>query len=319
MFRFIYIYCFLTSCLFVAPCSVVIDPLDVPTNCYSMIGSLTTLFDKDTPDIILNTVRDELLFTIRIDMSLGSYESDKIKKVIYGDLIEHKINSSFMTSEVQSDEGKGKTTIILAILFSVFAIALLGVLLFVFRKRTRTHNAAEVHSIDGSNDITWRMALDDAGKSWKEKLESGKTVNAASDSNRSSALVMYENKRNKVPVHIAGEDFRNDDGRVSRIEMINEQQPKKAGIFARFMRSNTVPTTSEEEKNADNGGFEGKYKDAEGKGNINSMTISAMKAELESHNIATDIVLEKKDLIDTLLKARSGRKKDSSSSMASLK
>jgi hypothetical protein len=44
-----------------------------------------------------------------------------------------------------------------------------------------------------------------------------------------------------------------------------------------------------------------------------------MKAELESHNIATDIVLEKKDLIDTLLKARSDRKNDSSSSMASLK
>lgn len=318
MFRFIYIYCFLTSCLFVAPCSVVIDPLDVPTNCYSMIGSLTTLFDKDTPDIILNTVRDELLFTVRIDMSLGSYESDKIKKVVYGDLIEHKINSSFMTSEVQSDEGKGKTTIIIVILFSVFAIALLGVLLFVFRKRTRTHNA-EVHSIDGSNDITWRMALDDAGKSWKEKLESCKTVNAASDSNRSSALVMYENKRIKVPVYIAGEDFRNDDGRVSRIEMINEQQPKKAEIITRFMRSNTVPTTSEEVKNVDNGGFEGEYKDAEGKENINSMTISAMKAELESHNIATDMILEKKDLIDALLKARSDRENDSSSSMASLK
>ena len=79
----------------------------MPTNCYSMIGSLTTLFDNDTPDIILNTVRDELLFTVRIDMSLGSYESDKIKKVVYGDLIEHTINSSFMTSEVQSEEGKG--------------------------------------------------------------------------------------------------------------------------------------------------------------------------------------------------------------------
>lgn len=278
-------------CLFVvAPCSVVIDPLDIPTNCYSMIGSLTTLFDKDTPDIILNSVRDELLFTVRIDMSLGSYESDKIKKVVYGDLIEHNINSSFMTSEVQSEEGKGKTTIMIAILFSVFAIAILGVLLFVFRKRKRTHNAAEVHSIDGSNDIAWRMALDDAGKSWKEKLYTNKT-DASTDNNRSSALVMYENKQNIMPDDVDGEDFRNEDGSFSRIEMINEQQPKKSGTFMRFMRSNAAPTTQGEEKNVDSGGFEGKYNDAEGKENINSMTIYTMKAE--SHNIATDIVLEK--------------------------
>jgi cbb3-type cytochrome oxidase subunit 3 len=279
-----------------------------------MIGSLTTLFDKDTPDIILNTVRDELLFTVRIDMSLGIYESDKIKKVVYGDLIEHKINSSFMTSEVQSEEGKGKTTIIIAILFSVFAIALLGVLLFVFRKGKRTHNA-EVHSIDGPNDTTWRMALDDTGKSWKEKLYTYKT-DASTDNNRSSALVMYESKRNKLP-DVDGGEFINDDGSVSRIEMINEQQPKKAGLFTRFMHS--APTTSEEEKQVDNAireYNEEKQHDAVGEQNVNSMTISAMKAELESHNIATDKILEKGDLIDTLLKVRSDSKIDSSSSIA---
>ena len=281
-----------------------------------MIGSLTTLFDKDTPDIILNTVRDELLFTVRIDMSLGIYESDKIKKVVYGDLIEHTINSSFMTSEVQSEEGKGKTTIIIAILFSVFAIALLGVLLFVFRKGKRTHNA-EVHSIDGPNDTTWRMALDDTGKSWKEKLYTYKT-DASTDNNRSSALVMYESKRNKLP-DVDGGEFINDDGSVSRIEMINEQQPKKAGLFTSFMHSKTALTTSEEEKQVDNANREyneEKQHDAVGEQNVNSMTISAMKAELESHNIATDKILEKGDLIDTLLKVRSDSKIDSSSSIA---
>jgi hypothetical protein len=281
-----------------------------------MIGSLRTLFDKDTPDIILNTVRDELLFTVRIDMSLGIYESDKIKKVVYGDLIEHKINSSFMTSEVQSEEGEGKTTVIIAILFSVFAIALLGVLLFVFRKGKRTHNA-EVHSIDGSNNTTWRMALDDTGKSWKEKLYTYKT-DASTDNNRSSALVMYESKRNKLP-DVDGGEFRNDDGSVSRIEMINEQQPKKAGLFTRFMHSKTALTTSEEEKQVDNTNREyneEKQHDAVGEQNVNSMTISAMKAELESRNIATDKILEKGDLIDTLLKVRSDRKIDSSSLIA---
>jgi hypothetical protein len=151
------------------------------------------------------------------------------------------------------------------------------------------------------------MALDDTGKSWKEKLYTYKT-DASTDNNRSSALVMYE----------SGEELRNDDGSVSRIEMINEQQPKKAGLFTRYMHSNTAPTTSEEEEKVDNANREyneEKQHDAVGQ-SVSSMTISAMKAELESRNIATDKILEKGDLIDTLLKVRSDRKIDSSSSIA---
>jgi hypothetical protein len=163
------------------------------------------------------------------------------------------------------------------------------------------------------------MALDDTGKSWKEKLYTYKT-DASTDNNRSSALVMYESKQNKLPDDVDGGEFRNDDGSVSRIELINEQQPKKAGLFTRFMHSKTAAlTTSEEEKQVDNTNLEyneEKQHDAVGEQNVNSMTISAMKAELESHNIATDKILEKGDLIDTLLKVRSDSKIDSSSSIA---
>jgi hypothetical protein len=148
-----------------------------------MHGEITAILDETMSDEVMNVVRDEILLSISMNMALGSYESSIVKKVIYGDLIESRISfpKSLTMSQVQSEGDKNKTGIVIATLFSCFAILLLSMLLFVFRKQRMSSQPK--HSGDGSNDITWRMALDDAGKSWKEAIDSNK-----SNPNKSSGL-----------------------------------------------------------------------------------------------------------------------------------
>jgi hypothetical protein len=114
--------------------------------------------DLMTADAILFEVRDELLFLIRMDTISGTYETTNIKKVIYGDELKSSILFPASSAALQEENERGnKTTMIIAILFSTFAVGLLGFFMYVLRRQ-------KVHERDTSSmestEKTWRMALD---------------------------------------------------------------------------------------------------------------------------------------------------------------
>lgn len=257
-------------------CSVMIDPLDLSTNCFSVIGRLTAKFDVETPDEVLNEVRDEILSSIRINMALGVYESAKIKKVIYGDLVKSNIylpnyTNSVMASQARSGGGS-KSTMIMAVLFSMFVIVLLGVLLFVFRKRRgpQTKLSAEVHigDIDATESV-------DANRTWSQALEK------------------YEFNHNNLvddSVKLSDHDVIHNESalRAESIQHIESEQKTNMNL-KRFMRQNTDPTNAADEINNDDdddgmSGITGAVCVPEGNDNINDNDVAL---EREVHLMTT--------------------------------
>ena len=230
-----FIVTFLTRSLFAVPCSIKIRTMDVPTVCYSIVGRLTARFGKETPDAVINEVKEELLFSIRMDMVLGTYESAIVKQVIYGDLLESDItpSNSATASQTQSEQSEGGvTSMAIAILFSAFAIVLLGVLLFVFRKRRRPQTKPSEEVIPPTE--TWRMSLGPI-ESWRKAHKS---------------LEIYDDNSNRLAVN--SDEIRDDNGTGYHEEAIEVestfhgkhnrnveegQKTMKMGKFMRFMRS----------------------------------------------------------------------------------
>ncbi|KAL3809554.1 hypothetical protein ACHAXA_001828 [Cyclostephanos tholiformis] len=166
------------------PCSINIAPMDTSTSCDTIMGRLTVRFETTTSDALLYEVRDELLFSIRMDMISGAYETANIKKVIYGDLLKSSIMfpNSFTALQPQNDGGTN-TTMLIAILFSTFAIGMLGFFLCLLRRR-KVHERNLSFEVSKektcrmeSTEKTWRMALD----SWKTSLKSLKTYDQNSN------------------------------------------------------------------------------------------------------------------------------------------
>ncbi len=225
----------LTRSLFAVPCSIKIRTMDVPTLCYSMVGRLTARFGKETPAAVINEVKDELLFSIRMDMVLGTYESAIVKQVIYGDLLESGItpSNSATASQTQSEQSEGGvTSMVIAILFSAFAIVLLGVLLFVFTKRRRPQTKPSEEVLSPTE--TWRMSLGPI-ESWRKAHKS---------------LEIYDDNSNRLAVN--SDEIRDGNGTGYHEEAIEVestfhgkhnrnveegQKTRKMGKFMRFMRS----------------------------------------------------------------------------------
>lgn len=133
------------------------------------MGTLKIRVEMMTADALLFEVRDEILFSIRMDTISGTYETTSIKKVIYGDLLKSSI--AFPTSSAalqQQNESGTNTTMIIAILFSTFAVGLLGFSMYVFRKQNV--NTRNISSTEAT-EKTWRMALD-RHELWKKSHRS---------------------------------------------------------------------------------------------------------------------------------------------------
>ena len=216
-----------------------------------MVGRLTARFGKETPDAVINEVKDELLFSIRMDMVLGTYESSIVMKVIYGDLLESNITSSnsVTASQTQSEQSEGGIDpMVIAILFSALAIVLLGVLLFVFRKsnRPQTKPSEEVHAIEisstDSTEKTWRMSLGPI-KSWRKAHKS---------------LEIYDDNSNHLAAN--SDEIRHDDGTGYREEaievqsafhgnpnrnVVEGQKTQKMGRFTRYIRPQKETTKAD--------------------------------------------------------------------------
>jgi hypothetical protein len=316
------------------PCSINIDSLtmDVPTTCYSMQGEMAAIFDEKTSDEVMNVVRDEILLSISMNMALGSYESSIAKKLIYGNFIESRI-ISFPSSQVQkSEDGKNKTGIVIASLFICFTIVLLSMLLFVFRKRRNMSSKPE-DSGDGSNEITWRMALDDTGKSFKEALESYK-----SNPNKSSGLLQRRRSRLDDFVDSSGSgdgDDYYDNDQESTIEAevqsmtthaikaelksrgistnsLNRRELVNALLLASDSERHEITRTRQNRRPRHDDDDSSNIGDAsvsakQDHHSIYSMKTSVITSELKSLGINTKSFVDKRDLADALLRAREER------------
>lgn len=118
-----------------------------------MIGSLTAYFEKGTSLPILQTSKEELLFSIRTSMASGRYESSSVKKVIY---VEELYNSPIKANAViewkpESAE-RNYSTLIAIVLGSFFAV-ITGVLLFVLvRRRKEKSQTYRVNQLQRAED-----------------------------------------------------------------------------------------------------------------------------------------------------------------------
>jgi len=326
-----------------SPCSINVDSLtmDVPTTCYSMQGEMAAIFDEKTSDEVMNVVRDEILLSISMNMALGSYESSTAKKLIYGNFIESRIISFPSSQEEKSEDGKNKTGIVIATLFICFTIVLLGMLLFVFRKRRMLSNTE--HSGDGSNAITWRVALDDTGKSFKEALESYK-----SNPNKSGLL---EQSRSRLDDFVdssgSGDDdnyYDNDRETTIEIEIQSmttqaiKEELKSRGIDTKslinrreFVNALLLASDCERHEITRNRQIRRPRHDNDDSSNIGdlsvsekqdnqsvySMKTSVIKSELKSLGISITSFVDKRDLADALLHAREERVGQDGASTAS--
>jgi len=163
------------------PCSIPVN-LDVSTICHSVIGSMTTYFEKGTSATVLREVSEELLFYIRTSMASGKFESAKIRKVIYVEnLSSSPLESNaappntIIVSEPQNEEGANSSVV--AIFLSLLIIILVGVTLFVFviRKRRSEPRHAEERAIIMENkrddsEATSMPASTSTEETWKKAL-----------------------------------------------------------------------------------------------------------------------------------------------------
>lgn len=170
------------------PCSVPVR-LGGPTTCDSIVGSMIVYVHKGTPATSLSEVQKELLFFIRTSMAADSYESQRIRKVIYiENLGPNPLESNtalFNTNIVWQPQSEGGSSSVFGIVLSLLVILLIGFTLFIFVIRKRStesfhpgeHAIVERKPDDShserttcSTEGTWRRALH-TEEVWRDALD----------------------------------------------------------------------------------------------------------------------------------------------------
>jgi hypothetical protein len=183
---------------------------------------------------------------------------------------------------------------------------------------------------DGSNEITWRMALDDTGKSFKEALESHK-----SNPNKSSGLLQQRRSRLDDSSGSGDDDNYYDNDQESTIEaevqsmttQAIKAELKSRGIDTKSLNRrelvNALLLASDNERHDITRTRQNRRPrhDDDDSSNIGDMSVSTkqdnqsvysmktsvIKSELKSLGVSTKSFVDKRDLADALLRAREER------------
>lgn len=137
--------------------------------CDSMIGSLTIFVDGDTSASAAEKVWEQIIYSIRIGMAAGKYESQMVLKAIFiDDLTGNQLSSSMAAWNSNSDGLSGSTIAAIVVCILIIIATLTMQLLFFNRAKAPTPNEyknedAEEDSIASSisavEDV-WKKALD---------------------------------------------------------------------------------------------------------------------------------------------------------------